>query len=264
MAYKHSPLHSAAQEGHDSECAKLLRSGMNPYALNKNKKDALQLAYQNGHYKCLKELFEYGVKLDMKKQHADCFGDVIEHNYFRCLELLLQYGADPTATDINPLYHAVYYLNINCVKLLIDAGALNDNRPIKNDLLHRCIWGYHHHDIKPLVPILKLLLDAGIHINTQNHHNDTSIIIAVYYGKSDIYEFLIENGADPYIKGETGLNAFQWAEKRRLYNHKLLIGNALKKYNTRHTMLLAYEIQPKLPSELLDRNIWRLIRNYIN
>jgi hypothetical protein len=58
------------------------------------------------------------------------------------------------------------------------------------------------------------LLASGADVNSQNDGGQTPIILAIISGHDHILPMLLDFGADPFIKDQTGLNAIDWAERK--------------------------------------------------
>jgi ankyrin repeat protein len=63
----------------------------------------------------------------------------------------------------------------------------------------------------------QLLLDAGANINAREEetNSNTAISVAARETSPDMVEFLLARGADPWIAGWMGLNAFDVARERK-------------------------------------------------
>ncbi|MDI6402037.1 ankyrin repeat domain-containing protein [Balneolaceae bacterium ANBcel3] len=63
---------------------------------------------------------------------------------------------------------------------------------------------------------VRLLLDYGADINHQSHGNGTTALqCAAYFRETEIFSYLLEHGADIYIKDHEGYDLFSWVELRR-------------------------------------------------
>lgn len=106
------------------------------------------------------------------------------------------------------LWKAVQKNSIGVVEALLKAGA-NINIPDKAG------WSPLHIAVQNQdINMVDLLLRYAPEINAQNKHGNTAIWIAVYYakGQEDIINLLLDSGADPYQKNNTGINAIQLAQ----------------------------------------------------
>jgi len=61
---------------------------------------------------------------------------------------------------------------------------------------------------------LRLLLARGADVNQTNKGGQTPLILAVVSGQVRLLPPLLEAGADPLLRDNTGLNAIEWAERK--------------------------------------------------
>lgn len=113
------------------------------------------------------------------------------------------------------LWKAVQRKEIGVVKALVNAGA-NINIPDKAGWtpLHIAVMNQD-------VNMVEVLLRCNPEINAQNKYGNTAIWIAVYYakGRDNIINLLLDAGADPYQKNNTGINAIQLAQAIANYDN---------------------------------------------
>lgn len=106
------------------------------------------------------------------------------------------------------LWKAVQRKNIGIAEALLNAGA-SINIPDKAGWfpLHIAVQNQD-------VNMVKLLLRYTPEINAQNKYGNTAIWLAVYYAKGQevIINMLLDSGADPYQKNNTGINAIELAQ----------------------------------------------------
>ncbi|WAR23599.1 ASB3-like protein [Mya arenaria] len=150
-----------------------------------------------GHDKCLNQLLQRNIAFATAETfesqtplHLAC-----SRGHAACVKILLQTGADPNAEtkeNYTPLWHAVS-CNIDCVKLLVDAGAL---------------------------------------VNHQIYTKETALHRAVNKGKTDIVCYLIGQNADITLRDENGLTPlFISAQMGRLGCVEALVNKAKEKGN---------------------------------
>lgn len=144
--------------------------------------------------------------------------------YYLVVEWLLKLGANANARDIHgmtPLHWAAHYSRSRCVQLLLAAGA--DPSIADNDMnipLHcaryspECaallISAYPvgvnvvgQYKLTPLhvaanigsLDVCLMLIDAGSVIDSMEHRGCTPLYFALFRGKRDIAEMLLEHGA---------------------------------------------------------------------
>lgn len=128
-----------------------------------------------------------------------------------CAKLLLAAGADIDAGNENgrtPLHFAVGWGDSEMTSFLINHGA--------------SINAQDHSGRTPLhgasrrLDTAKMLLDAGAEINFRDSLGETPLFDAVLIGAKDAVKLLLEHGADPHIKNETGKTAFDYAGRECL------------------------------------------------
>ena len=76
----------------------------------------------------------------------------------------------------------------------------------------------------------KFLVKEGVTINAYTNGQGTAILKAAQHGNYRIVEYLLENGADPYLGNGGQQSVMEYA--RRENNRRLL--NLLKDYNKEH------------------------------
>ncbi|KAL9034234.1 MAG: hypothetical protein Q9214_007137 [Letrouitia sp. 1 TL-2023] len=62
--------------------------------------------------------------------------------------------------------------------------------------------------------IVKMLIEAGVDVNSQNSPEVTSLQLAAIYGRINIVRSLLDQGANPFLKRDMGCTALALAEKR--------------------------------------------------
>ncbi|KAF7981785.1 hypothetical protein HWV62_31871 [Athelia sp. TMB] len=133
---------------------------------------ALQLAARQGHIDMVRLLLDFGAQCT---DSAPLF-DAIRLGYIEIVQLLLQRGADPSAVDIQ---HGE------------DALELASS--------------------KGQTTIVKLLLEHGASVNTQNDTDHPALAIASYQCHIDIVALLLEHGADVHARTDLGYTALELA-----------------------------------------------------
>jgi len=128
------------------------------------------------------------------------------------LRLLVEAGAKVNARDRVGRTALVYAASDGSpadVKLLLDAGAdPNLDSPLVSALPYR----YRSKPGPSSDPLAKarLLIKYGADPNKRLDHKSTAIFPTVYDDQVDIFRFLVENGANLFLKDDEGLTVFDW------------------------------------------------------
>lgn len=243
--YAMTPLGLAAQYGHTTCLELLLAAKANPnikqHKMHKHHPRGGESITQDEGYSILPAFINNlpsslsrSNALKMELMHADFNPEdsryAISHNYVKGLRLLLQHGADTNSLGINgetalAILLNDYYQNYkmasyeklieSCAKALIAFKANVDQAYA----LHKAIsMGYSS--------LVKLFVEKG-HANTNlcNKWGDTPLIIAAQHGQAEIFQYLIERGADLNKTNQTGETALIVAKKRNQLNILTLIEN---------------------------------------
>ncbi len=149
------------------------------------------------------------VEFDLYEINRRLILDVTSQN-LEAVKYLLSNGAHPNSRNLKgetPVIHAVSkHDDENIVKLLLNYGAnINARNNIGNTaLIIAAIKGYDN--------ITKLLLTHhNIYINTKNNHGNTALMNAVIMLKEKIVLQLLQSGANPNLKDNEGLTAYEHA-----------------------------------------------------
>jgi len=61
---------------------------------------------------------------------------------------------------------------------------------------------------------VRTIVDGGADVNTPNSGGQTPIVLAIVTGQYHLVPFLLSLGANPFLRDNTGLSAFDWAERK--------------------------------------------------
>ncbi|XP_076883775.1 uncharacterized protein LOC143532676 [Bidens hawaiensis] len=172
-----TPLIHAARQGHTSTAKYLIEHGANPSLSSELGATALHHVAGIGHIELMELLISCGVDVNSQSESGTPLIWAAGHGQQETLKLLLKHKADPnieTDDDITPLLSAVAAGSLQCLDLLIQAGA-------------------------------KVNIIAG---------GATPLHIAADIGNSELIACLLKAGADPNMADEDGFKPVQVAAAR--------------------------------------------------
>ena len=136
------------------------------------------------------------------------------------------------------LIRAVRRGDIVRVRELLDSGEDPNTREYYTNLPALIRASEYGH-----TEIVRLLLDRGADINSQNDSGDTALIIKSKHGKVDMAEFLLDCGADPNIKNIKGDTALMSAAR---YSNSILVLAEVADYTKVVELLLFHGADPNI------------------
>ena len=167
-----------------------------------------------------KALFNKGIPFT-----PDCFASSIAKNKVEICKLFISAGIDINSRDDlgTPMLNvAVRNDNIELTKMLLEYGA--DINAVSNDrgytAVMDAVW-------KGNKDITKLLIEQGAELNTISKEGQSNLVLAVGANNIAICKMLAENGADPDIKDQMGMSAYNYASLFK----KVQIQEILKPYH---------------------------------
>ena len=91
--------------------------------------------------------------------------------------------------------------------------VLNSNKNVPNTRFAEvAMYGRQAH--------MQRLLDLGMDVNISDFSGMTPLMIAAFYGQDGLVEFLLENGANPSIKGPKGKTALDLAKQNTVFEEE--------------------------------------------
>ncbi|XP_043078112.1 histone-lysine N-methyltransferase EHMT1-like [Puntigrus tetrazona] len=174
---KRTPLHVAAEAGHQEVCHMLVQAGANLDMCDEDQRTPLMEACENDHLDTVRYLLRAGAIVSHKDvEGSSCLHLAAKAGHFGIVQHLLSTGI----VDINcqddggwtAMIWATEYKHIDQVKLLLCKGAdINIRDKEENICLH---WAA----FSGCVEIAEILLDAKCDLNAVNIHGDSPLHIA--------------------------------------------------------------------------------------
>ena len=124
--------------------------------------------------------------------------------------LVAQWDLDVEATNPageNALMIAALRGHLDIVQALIRRGA-QVNRPGWTPL-HYAATG----NTEAALPITRLLLQHHAYIDAESPNRSTPLMMAALYGRTEVVDLLLSEGADPTLRNEQGLDALDFARR---------------------------------------------------
>jgi ankyrin repeat protein len=189
----------------------------------------LVLVSQRGDLSAVRKLVESGADVNSKGAHG--MGPLLTFTP-AVMEYLLSQGADPNR-QTNESDHAVllgiaYFNNLECVRLLLQAGA--DPKAIVpetgENALHGCVIGLGQNvTAADRHEVVKLLIQHGTDPNQRTipgmttlafwrdvrTRGETPLHRAAAYASEETVKFLLDSGADKTIRDANGDSPQSWA-----------------------------------------------------
>lgn len=152
----------------------LLRRGFDPNTPSAQLQPALTLALQKRSLKVAETLIAWRT-IEVNQLNPDSESPLMLaalHGHLRLAEQLIARGADVNKTGWTPLHYAA--------------------------------TGGH-------VELIRLLLEHHAYIDAESPNGTTPLMMAAYYGNPAVTLLLLEEGADPTLKNQKGLTAYDFA-----------------------------------------------------
>ena len=128
------------------------------------------------------------------------------------MELFAARGADVNKSNSlgeTALMHAAWKGRLAAVQWLLAHGARIERAALQWTALHYAVFAGRNE-------IAELLLDRGADLNARSPNGSSVLMMAIYEGREDMARRLLARGADTRIKNENGHGALDWAMK---FNH---------------------------------------------
>uniref|UniRef100_A0A8C2AGI5 Euchromatic histone-lysine N-methyltransferase 1b n=1 Tax=Cyprinus carpio TaxID=7962 RepID=A0A8C2AGI5_CYPCA len=226
---KRTPLHVAAEAGHQEVCHMLVQAGANLDMCDEDQRTPLMEACENNHLDTVRYLLRAGAIVSHKDvEGSTCLHLAAKTGHFGIVQHLLSTGL----VDINcqddggwtAMIWATEYKHVDQVKLLLSKGAdINIRDKEENICLH---WAA----FSGCVEIAEILLDAKCDLNAVNIHGDSPMHIASRESRLDCVNLFLSRGADISLKNKEGetpmeccsLNSKVWSALQ-LLNYRVIV-----------------------------------------
>jgi len=191
------------------------------------------LMFAHHNINIFKLLLENGADINQNGRHGSVLTDYIYENgdslSFEHIKFLIDSGADvnfqeeANVTDETPLIQAISSggsKRLELIKFLLDNGANNFEASREGDGYKAIHVAFYIHRENEVYQIVKLLVDAGANVNAPTSeydyeiddlHRDTPLTLAIKNEYISVVNFLLENGADIYIKNYQGKDSLTLA-----------------------------------------------------
>lgn len=166
-----------------------------------NEAPYLMLAARYCHFEVVQYLLKQGAHPDIKNsENTHLIHFAAEHGWREIVTMLIEIYqvnvdiVDSITFSSTPLILAAKRGNLDILNYLISKKANIDffNGEHQNALHHSIANGH--------IEIVQALLKAGVSINTLTSDNNSPLMIAIKYNRTDISKYLIDNNADVSVK----------------------------------------------------------------
>ncbi|PHR59707.1 MAG: hypothetical protein COA47_09420 [Robiginitomaculum sp.] len=212
-----SPLMQSARQGNLDQVSTLLQQGADVDALDLKDKTALFYAVRENHLNVVKALLDAGANPDIAKAWP-LLPVAVGNENFQMVSLLLEGGADINFTgkrSQTALFVAVNdkHSNIKLVRELIDQGA--DVNMGYDGRQHTSLMQAIYYG---RLDIAELLLDSGAKIEAVDKSGRTVLFHAIWSTKNPIsaLKFLLKKGANPEAENLKGENVATLIEDMKM------------------------------------------------
>ncbi|XP_062854575.1 ankyrin repeat and SOCS box protein 13 [Trichomycterus rosablanca] len=195
-----SAVHEAAAQGRAAELQQLIKNGALVNIVAVDSITPLHEACIQGQTQCVKLLLEAGANVDARNIDGSTpLCDACAAGNLECVKLLLEYGAmvNPRLFTFSPLHEACMGGNPEVVQLMIAEGALMEAHDCHfGTPLHVAC-------ARKRLDCVKILLNAGANVNAAKLH-ETALHHAAKVNSVDMIELLVEFGGNVFARDNLG------------------------------------------------------------
>ncbi|XP_071774852.2 histone-lysine N-methyltransferase EHMT1 isoform X1 [Centroberyx gerrardi] len=200
---KRTPLHAAAETGHQEICHMLVQAGANLNMCDEDQRTPLMEACENNHMETVSYLLRAGASVTHKDVEGfTCLHLAAKSGHYKIVEHLLCTGL----IDINcqddggwtAMIWATEYKHLDQVNLLLSKGADISIRDKEENI---CL---HWAAFSGSVEISELLLNAHCDLQAVNVHGDSPLHIAARENRLECVTLFLSRGADVFLKNREG------------------------------------------------------------
>ena len=208
-----TPLHIAAQEGHEDVVTYLIKNGAYIDVYNASGKTPLHKAAKHGHDAIVKKLLNAEAKINAQDKHKEtALHKACGQGYTDIVKRLLKHDANPNIFSDKretPLYIAAKKGYLTIAQLLIQHGAhINTENKKERTALYIAVSKEH-------ADLALFLLRKGAHVDATNKDNKTPLYKAVTKKNADLVVALLAYGASPTIQSHTQETPLQKAVRTK-------------------------------------------------
>eukprot|EP00931_Biecheleriopsis_adriatica_P101932 TRINITY_DN76980_c0_g1_i1.p1 TRINITY_DN76980_c0_g1~~TRINITY_DN76980_c0_g1_i1.p1 ORF type:complete len:327 (-),score=81.78 TRINITY_DN76980_c0_g1_i1:102-1061(-) len=213
-----NPLMFAISLGQDEALKTILAASADADVPNRIGQTPLMKAVNAENLPVVQRLLEWKVNVNATTEGKLRFGKTAllvaaEKNNVDIAEELVKAGADALTQDERghtPLFPAAFRCNTAMLELLLKARAdAAAKGKFGNTALTMALDSFSFK-----AEAMKLLLDSGSPVDTQDPHGDTALIKAVEEGRDDAAKLLVEAKADLTLKNKEGKSALDVAREK--------------------------------------------------
>lgn len=197
-----TPLLVASRQGNIVCMRYLLEYKADCNVLDINKNTPLTICGRNGYADCMKFLIECGALIDhVNKYDRSALSEAMKNKQYHCAEILVEAGAKPVWDDVSDLDIPKNLF----IKMISDPRVGPNLLDMDESLL---TWfGRFSREEK-----VSILLEHGADCNwTHSQNGNTALIDAAYMNRTSILSLLLDAGANPFIRNNSGHIAYDYA-----------------------------------------------------